>query len=173
MTFLGLAAFAVAADVPIGSVAMLVAVGLLWLLPSSEVALGIVNLVVTNLLPPRLLPRFEFKQGFPARYPTVVVVPSMLSSSREIDALLRRIESHYLSNSDHAIWFALLTDFLDADSESIAQDQDLVKQASEGIQQLNERYGNTDMHRSISFIVVDNGTRPKANGWDGNANAAS
>lgn len=122
------------------AVSVLIVLGLLWLLPLSEVALGIVNLVVTNILTPRLLPRFEFKHGVPSRYPTVVVVPSMLSSNREVDSLLRRLESHYLSNSDQAILFALLTDFVDADTERLDEDEGLVKRASEGIHQLNERY---------------------------------
>ena len=119
---------------------LIVVCGLLWLVPISEVALGIVNLLVTNVLPPRLLPRFEFKYGVPTRYPTVVVVPSMLSSSREVDALLRRLESHYLSNSDEALMFALLTDYVDADSEHVSDDRELVERASDGIRQLNKRY---------------------------------
>ena len=119
---------------------LVVLCGVLWLVPISEVALGIVNLLITNILPPRLLPRFEFKYGVPKRYPTVVVVPSMLSSSGEVDALLRRLESHYLSNSDEALMFALLTDYADADSEHTADDRELLERASNGIRQLNERY---------------------------------
>ncbi len=122
------------------SVGLLILFAFLWLVPISELALGVVNLLITNLLPPRLLPRFEFKQGVPAQYPTVVVVPSLLSSASEIESLLRRLESHYLANSDSALMFALLTDFVDAGSEHTDEDLALVKRATEGVQQLNQRY---------------------------------
>lgn len=122
------------------SVSTLFLLSLLWLVPLCDVALSLVNLLITNLLPPRLLPRFEFKQGVPPQYPTVVVVPSLLSSSKEIDSLLGRLESHYLSNSDRALTFALLTDFVDSNQEHSEQDDDLVNRASEGIHCLNERY---------------------------------
>ncbi len=150
------------------AVGVITVVALLWLLPISEIALSIVNLLITNTLPPRLLPRFEFKQGIPKRYPTVVVIPSLLSSEREVDALLRRIESHYLSNSDQALLFALLTDFVDADSETTTSDQALVTRAVAGIQQLNERYGSPEhkpfylFHRSRQW----NAAEGKWMGWE-------
>ncbi len=154
-----------AANIAVGLVVLSVC---LWLLPISEIALGIVNLLVTNLLPPRLLPRFEFKQGVPSQYPTIVVVPSMLSSARETASLLRRLESHYLSNSDEALLFALLTDFVDADSEHTTEDDELVRQASDGIRKLNERYASGDhepfylFHRRRQW----NAAEAKWMGWE-------
>ena len=150
------------------STAVIIVCALLWLLPVSELALGTVNALVTNVLPPRLLPRFEFKQGVPARFPTVVVVPSMLSSNREVDSLLRRIESHFLSNSDQAIMFALLTDFVDADAQHTSDDEALVERARAGISQLNARYAESGhapfylFHRSRRW----NEAEGKWMGWE-------
>ncbi len=115
----------------------------LWLIPITDTAQALVNLLVTNLLPPRILPRLDFKGGVPAEYPTVIVVPSMLTSAGEIAALLERLENHYLANSDDALFFALLTDFADADRESMPEDQSLVEFALKGIRQLNARYPRT------------------------------
>ncbi|QDU28340.1 N,N'-diacetylchitobiose phosphorylase [Anatilimnocola aggregata] len=112
----------------------------LWLFPASELAQSVTNLLVTNILPPRLLPRFDFKAGVPLQYPTIVVVPSMLSNSQEVDALLNRLESHYLANSDEALMFALLTDFNDAPQEETSKDAPLVARAVAGIRRLNARY---------------------------------
>ena len=54
--------------------------------------------------------------------------------------LLRRLESHYLSNSDRALYFALLTDYTDAAEEHTPRDAALLEQAAAGIRQLNDRY---------------------------------
>ena len=37
------------------------------LLPASELAVGVVNYFVTLLLPPRTLPKLDFKKGIPLR----------------------------------------------------------------------------------------------------------
>jgi cyclic beta-1,2-glucan synthetase len=110
------------------------------LIPASELAQSLANLIITNVLRPRILPRFDFRAGVPEKYPTIVVVPSMLSSSGEIDSLLARLESHYLANSDEAFLFALLTDFTDANQAQTPQDAALVDRAVAGIRRLNQRY---------------------------------
>ncbi|WP_254512986.1 GH36-type glycosyl hydrolase domain-containing protein [Anatilimnocola floriformis] len=123
--------------VPVGILTLLT---LLWILPASELAQSASNLLITNLVPPRILPRFDFKAGVPQNYPTIVVVPSMLTSNGEVDSLLSRLESHYLSNGDEAFTFALLTDFADAAEEVLPGDAALVERAAQGIRTLNHRY---------------------------------
>lgn len=142
-TLLGGAAIAgicVAASVPVVVAMTLV---LLWLLPASELAQSATNLLITNVLPPRILPRFDFREGVPAKFPAIVVVPSMLTSNNEVDSLLNRLESHYLSNGDDALTFALLTDFADASTEETSRDQPLLERAVLGIRTLNQRYKHT------------------------------
>ncbi|MDZ4821002.1 MAG: glucoamylase family protein [Planctomycetota bacterium] len=109
-------------------------------LPASEIALNLVNLLITNTLPPRILPRIEFKSGVPKEFPTIVVVPSMLSSAAEVESLLARLESHFLTNSDEALLFALLTDLTDAPQAEMPADAALIEQAVLGIRRLNDRY---------------------------------
>jgi cyclic beta-1,2-glucan glucanotransferase len=115
--------------------------GLLAIMPALDLATSLTNLLVTLWLPPRLLPKLEFKEGVPATFATFVVVPSMLTSRREVQSLLERLEMHYLANPEPALRFALLTDFADADQQHLPADQALVAQGSAGIRQLNARYG--------------------------------
>ncbi len=82
--------------------------------------------------------------------------------------VLRRLESHYLSNSDEALMFALLTDFVDADTEHASSDRELIDRASEGIRKLNARYGQSGhepfylFHRRRQWNVSEN----KWMGWE-------
>lgn len=114
---------------------------LVSILPWSEVAVLATNLFVTHVMPPRVLPKLELKEGVPPEYRTIVVIPSMLSGAGEIDSLVSRLEMHAIANPEPNVTYALLTDFTDADAESLPRDADLVRRAVEGIRTLNERYG--------------------------------
>ncbi len=140
----------------------------LWFIPFSEVAQSVTNFLVTNGLAPRLLPRFEFADEVPQTYPTILVVPSMLSSDREVDHLIAKLESHYLSNSDQSFSFALLTDFLDCAEENTSQDAGLVERAIHGIRALNNRYGADGKKRFYLFHRkrLWNASERKWMGWE-------
>ncbi len=70
----------------------------------------------------------------------LVVVPSMLSSADAIDALVEGLEVRFLANRDAQLHFALLTDFLDADQETLPGDDALLAHAARQIERLNDRY---------------------------------
>ncbi len=112
----------------------------LGLLSASQLAVAVVNWFTTVFLQPRLLPRLDFSEGIPAGCRTMVVVPTLLSSPRGIETLLEALEVRYLANRDPNVFFALLTDFCDADQEHRPGDDDLVKRAAAGIVALNAKY---------------------------------
>jgi cyclic beta-1,2-glucan synthetase len=110
------------------------------------VAVNLVNWIVTQTVPPRMLPKIDFRDGIPADRRTMVVVPSLLSRPNEVDFLLQQLERHYLGNADPHLGFALLTDFADAPEEEMPEDAELLAQARRGIENLNQKYGGEE-HR--------------------------
>jgi cyclic beta-1,2-glucan synthetase len=110
------------------------------LLPVSELAVGVVNYVLTLFLPPRTLPKPAFRDGIPADCATFVVMPSMLVRPQSAASLLERLEIHYLANPDPPLYFALLTDFADAPVEHRPEDGTYVKAALDGVAELNRRH---------------------------------
>ena len=114
---------------------------LLALVPTSDLAVSLTNRLVSDLLGPRILPRLELKQGVPAHLRTMVAVPALLTNEHEVETLVEHLEVHYLANPEDHIQFALLSDWVDAPTESMPADDKLVKTASEGIAQLNRKYG--------------------------------
>jgi cyclic beta-1,2-glucan synthetase len=121
-------------------VSIIVAV-LFVVVPASSVAVALVNKLFAHLLPPRTLPKLEFKMGFPRESRTLVVMPTLLGRAEDVAAMLRQIELHYLSNSDPQLQFALLTD--DVDSKVLpkpSEDRALLESASEGIRALNAKH---------------------------------
>ncbi len=141
LTALGVSAAALGAMLFGASLLVVFVICLLAILPASELAVSLVNLAVTSWLKPRLLPKLEFKEGIPSTYPTMVVVPAMLTNPREVESLVSRLEMHYLTNPEAALRFALLTDFSDAPQHEMSEDSSLVKAAIGGIRELNRRYG--------------------------------
>jgi cyclic beta-1,2-glucan synthetase len=109
-------------------------------LPASELALALVSTLVVFVLPPRLLPKLEFEGGIPQQHRTLVVVPSLLESRLGIQQLLEDLEVRSLANSDQNIYFALVTDFVDAESAETDGDAELLEAARRGIAELNDRY---------------------------------
>ena len=107
---------------------------------ASQLGVALVNWFVTLFVPPASLPRMDFSKGIPPGYTTLVVVPTMLGSVRGLENLLEAIEVRYLANCDERIFFALLTDFGDAPEEQQAGDEDLLRRATAGIQELNQKY---------------------------------
>ncbi|MGE0277778.1 MAG: glucoamylase family protein [Nitrospiraceae bacterium] len=119
----------------------LVLLGLLAAVPASDIAIALVNRSVMGLLGPRKLPRMELRDGVPRILRTIVVVPTLLTSRHDIEEQVERLEVHYLANAEEELRFALLSDWKDADSETLPDDADLLAAAEEYIARLNGRYG--------------------------------
>ena len=111
----------------------------LLFLPATQSALAIVNLVVSWMVTPRLLPRMDFRDGIPDDARTFVVVPTLLLNHAGIERLVANLEIYYLANRDRNLLFALLTDFPDAASEQTDNDG-LLEVCAAGIRDLNRRY---------------------------------
>lgn len=126
-------------------------VGLATLLPATDVAVGLVNYLVCRLLPPRVLPKLDFTAGIPADCETVVVVPGMLFRPESASHLAERLELHYLANPDPHLRFALLTDWADAPSEHMPEDEALVQSAQRAIADLNDRHASDGPPRFFLF----------------------
>ncbi|HUP21074.1 MAG TPA: glycosyl transferase, partial [Gemmatimonadota bacterium] len=123
------------------SIALLAALGLFALVPASDLAIAVIHRDLTELLGPRRLPKLDFARGVPPEHRTLVAVPAILSSEVEIHDLVESLERHYLANSEANLTLALLSDWKDADAESVPGDDRLLAVAAGGLGELNERYG--------------------------------
>jgi cyclic beta-1,2-glucan synthetase len=115
--------------------------GLLALVPASDLAIALVNREVMALLGPRALPRLALRDGVSAELRTLVVVPTLLTGQAQIEEQIERLEVHYLANPDGDLHFALLSDWTDAPSETMPGDDELLAATIEGITRLNRRHG--------------------------------
>lgn len=106
----------------------------------SQLAFFLVNWLSTLFIPPDILPRLDFSGGIPVSSRTVVVIPAMLTNEAMAAKLVSDLEIQYLANRDNNLYFALLTDFPDANQQEIPHDTELLERLRSGIEKLNRKY---------------------------------
>lgn len=126
---------------------------------TNQMAIHFMNWVSSLILEPRLLPRLNFSKEIPLSEATMVVIPTLLASSSGIERLLETIEIHFLGNRDPHLFFAILSDFPDADLEKMPEDEDRLQQVRLGIQGLNQKYSE---NRTTPFFLFH-----RARQWNG------
>ena len=114
---------------------------LLLILPATQAAVELVNYLVTAVLSPRPLPKLDFSNAVDPDCATIVAVPTLLITEKQIRQLVDDVEVRYLVNRDPNIHYALLTDLPDSaeHADEIDPRVDLAIQLIEG---LNQRYAH-------------------------------
>jgi cyclic beta-1,2-glucan synthetase len=110
-------------------------------LPVSEIAVFLVQRLVDSIIPPRRLPRLDFRSGLPEGARTLVVFPTLFPNVASVEPMLRHLEVQALANPDARVHFALLSDFTDAVEPTRPDDDAILAAASEGIAALNAAHG--------------------------------
>lgn len=121
----------------------------LLVLPATESAVRIMNQFINFLTRPRRLPKLDFSSGIPSECATMVVVPTLLLSDRQVRKIVDDLEVRYLANSDPNLHFALLTDSPDS-AHPLEEGNELVDLSVRLIEDLNKRYGH---EHSGSFFL--------------------
>lgn len=134
---------------------------------ASEFALNVLNTYVTFLIRPKLLPKMDSERGIPETAKTIVVIPTLFSSANTIQGLLEKIEIHHLANHDDQLFFALLSDYADAETENTPQDQDLIRLARDGIARLNTKYPSSGPQPKFYFFHRRRQWNPSEGKWIG------
>jgi cyclic beta-1,2-glucan synthetase len=118
----------------------LLALGLVGLWLAADVAMAIVNMLISRSVSPKPLPGLDLATGIPPHLRTLVAVPVLLRSSDDIAEEIGRLEVHHLSSAGGAVHYALLSDAADSAAETTPEDAQLIADATDAIARLNGRY---------------------------------
>jgi len=122
--------------------AVFIAVILVAIFPALDLSITVVNRFLAFFLPPRVLPKMDYKDGVPSNSRTLVVVPTLLSSPDDALLQIENLEVQFLANPDSSLQFALLSDFKDAQEKHLAGDDEILKEAENAIKALNRKYSS-------------------------------
>src|SRR6056297_3637237 len=110
------------------------------LFPALDLSVSAVNRFFAFLLPPRMLPKLGYKDGVPDDSRTVVVIPTMFTSVKDVHKQVENMEVRSLANPDSAFQFVLLSDFKDAGEKEMVTDKAIMEAAYTSISDLNKKY---------------------------------
>ena len=113
---------------------------LLMAWPASEAVAALIHRLVAESTRIQPLARLDFAAGIPAEHRVLVAIPCMLSSPSSNSELAHRLGLHWLASRENKAQFALLTDWTDADRQSLPGDQALLDDALEKVRALNRSY---------------------------------
>ncbi len=104
------------------------------LLPANDIAVRVMNQLITAILPPRMLPKLDLHEaGVPPELRTAVVIPTLLPDLDAVQEALETLEVRFLANHEAHLHFALLSDFTDSATETRADDAAIVAAARDGV----------------------------------------
>lgn len=150
-----------------GSVYWSMVIFIIVSIPLLTISTNFVNYLFSKKHIPKLLPKLDFKTGIPEEYSTLVVIPTLLPSIERVEDLFNNLEVYYLSNREENIYFGIIGDFKDGNSESTPTDQQIVNKAIEMAQKLNNKYGRGEeifyyFHRKRTYSE----TQSRWMGWE-------
>lgn len=119
---------------------LIIFIGIAIMIPALTLATSVVNWLVNLLIQPRILPKIDFKKYIPEPFTTLVAIPTLITTREDVDSLVYQLELHYLRNPQPGLLFTLLSDFHDADTETLPEDEPLIEYARLAIDHLNQKY---------------------------------
>ncbi|PZN92776.1 MAG: glycosyl transferase [Alphaproteobacteria bacterium] len=137
------------------------------LIMAIETATAIVNRVMATVLPPRIIPALEMKDGVPADLQTLVVVPILLGSNTRVHEEIAALEIHHLRTREDAVRYALLSDFGDAPSETLPGEAERLVEAHAAVAALNARHPTADGAPRFLFLHRRRQYNPAERCWMG------
>jgi cyclic beta-1,2-glucan synthetase len=114
---------------------------LLAVIPAIDIAVAILNRVVTRRIEATTLPALALREGVPPQLRTMIVVPTLLTTPQALEEEIERLEIHYLASPEGDFHFALLSDWADSATQTAAGDDALLEAAATGIARLNVQHG--------------------------------
>ncbi|WP_416197599.1 MAG: Cellobiose phosphorylase [Sporanaerobacter sp.] len=123
---------------------MTILVGLATWVPLVSIFISIFNRIFSRIFLPVLLPKLELKSGISDDMKTFIVIPTLLTDLKRVEELAEQLEMHYLANREENLYFALVGDFKDSESETINEDALIIRAGLEAIEKLNNKYSKNE-----------------------------
>jgi hypothetical protein len=145
----------------------------LLMVGASHLGVGLVNWLATLLVRPHRLPRLDVSEGIPPEFRTLVAVPTMLISPRNVGRLLKRWSA--LSRQPGCELAFLFTDRLSrCAQQAMPEDESLLQLAQAGIEALKKYRDDQDAADTFFCCTVRAaGILKNKLGWATSANAAN
>lgn len=137
-------------------------------IPISEIFIRILNYLMSKFKSPTLIPKMNYESGIPKECTSFVIIPTILKSKEKVKEMIEKLEIYYLANKSDNLYFALLGDCSEEDTETKEFDDEVVKFGISYIEKMNEKY-KTDGFNKFHFLYrkrVWNNSEKSYIGWE-------
>ena len=119
---------------------------ILLIIPVSEVVIQILNKVLSKIYFVEPLPKMDFSSGIPKEETTMVVIPTLVKDKKKVNEMFNQLEKLYLSNKTPNLYFSLLADCAQSDTQFIDVDEEIAKHGVLCAKRLNDKYDVNIFH---------------------------
>ncbi len=112
----------------------------LFLIPTSQLWIQIINHILTAFIKPKPLPKLDYSKGIPSEDATMIVIPTIIGDTEKIQKLFDMLETYYLINKTKNLYFTLLADVTSSKKEKEENDDIIAKYGVECAKKLNKKY---------------------------------
>ncbi len=115
---------------------------LFLLIPISEFVIQITQYILSKIVKPKLIPKLDFCNNIPEEYATFVIIPTITDSKEKVEESFKNLEIDYLANKSDNLYFCLLGDVKESNSEIESYDNKIIKTGLDEVKKLNQKYPN-------------------------------
>ena len=143
----------------------------LTIVPASELTIQLLQRLIAWLIAPRRLPRLDLAQ-IPDSARTMVIIPTILDSAAWARISPTTSRCRRSATSIRTSTSAILSDFKDAETETLPHDDEILAAAADAIRALNAKYADGGPDRFFLFHRSRQWNAQEGSGWGGSASGA-
>ena len=117
---------------------------ILFLIPSSEVIIQIIQAILSKTVKPKLIPKMDFSNGIYEDNTTMVVIPTIVKNKEKVAEMFKKLEVYYLANKSPNLYFTLLGDCSESKMQEEKFDIEVIQEGLNQVERLNKKYQNQD-----------------------------
>ncbi len=117
---------------------------ILFLIPSSEVIVQIIQTILSKIVKPKLIPKIDFSNGINKENTSMVIIPTILSDKNKVKEMFENLERYYLANKSENLYFALLGDCTQSKTQEDKADLEIIEEGKKQVELLNKKYPNEE-----------------------------
>ena len=142
---------------------------LVFLIPSSEIVIQIMQYILNRFVKPKPIPKIDFSKGIDEENISMIIIPTILKNRKKVEELIHQLEVYYIANQSPNIYFTLLGDCSESSMKEEKTDNEVIEIGVKLIEDLNKKYSTENDFPIFHFLYRKRQWNEKENcylGWE-------
>ena len=125
---------------------------LIFLIPSSEIIIQIIQYILSKIVKPKPIPKIDFSKGIDEENTCMVIIPTIIKNKEKVKELINKLEVYYIANKSKNIYFTLLGDCSESSIKEEKSDNEVIETGIKLTEELNKKYSEENNFPIFNFI---------------------